>query len=45
MSNIAQKPTLLVADDEAEIGEIFRALTEDLSSAYLDSMAWASELM
>ena len=30
MSNATQKPTLLVADDEAEIGEIFRALAEDL---------------
>ena len=30
MSNATKKPTLLVADDEAEIGEIFRALAEDL---------------
>lgn len=30
MSNALQKPTLLVADDEEEIGEIFRALAEDL---------------
>ncbi len=30
MSIAAQKPTLLVADDEEEIGEIFRALAEDL---------------
>lgn len=30
MSIAAQKPTLLVADDEVEIGEIFRALAEDL---------------
>lgn len=30
MSNATQKPTLLVADDEEEIGEIFRALAEDL---------------
>ncbi|MBL4580438.1 MAG: EAL domain-containing protein [Gammaproteobacteria bacterium] len=30
MSNASQKPTLLVADDEEEIGEIFRALAEDL---------------
>ncbi|MEX0965166.1 MAG: EAL domain-containing protein [Pseudohongiellaceae bacterium] len=30
MSNAARKPTLLVADDEAEIGEIFKALAEDL---------------
>ena len=30
MSNAIQKPTLLVADDEVEIGEIFRALAEDL---------------
>jgi EAL domain-containing protein (putative c-di-GMP-specific phosphodiesterase class I) len=30
MSTIEQKPTLLVADDEVEIGEIFRALAEDL---------------
>lgn len=30
MSNAVQKPTLLVADDEEDIGEIFRALAEDL---------------
>ena len=30
MSNVVQKPTLLVADDEEDIGEIFRALAEDL---------------
>ncbi len=30
MGIAAQKPTLLVADDEKEIGEIFRALAEDL---------------
>ncbi|PCI81663.1 MAG: hypothetical protein COB20_01550 [SAR86 cluster bacterium] len=30
MSTNEQKPTLLVADDEEEIGEIFRALAEDL---------------
>jgi len=30
MSTNEQKPTLLVADDEVEIGEIFRALAEDL---------------
>ena len=30
MSNVMQKSTLLVADDEEEIGEIFRALAEDL---------------
>lgn len=30
MSNAMQKSTLLVADDEEEIGEIFRALAEDL---------------
>ncbi len=30
MSNAIQKPSLLVADDEEEIGEIFRALAEEL---------------
>lgn len=30
MSKAMHKPTLLVADDEEEIGEIFRALAEDL---------------
>lgn len=30
MSKAMQKPTLLVADDEEEIGEIFKALAEDL---------------
>jgi len=30
MSTNEQKPSLLVADDEKEIGEIFRALAEDL---------------
>lgn len=30
MRSVGQKPTLLVADDEVEIGEIIRALAEDL---------------